>query len=312
MPLAFGDAPLSRPCTSDDTPPVKSISARSACASAVGSSEAVTPPTVTLGWPPAPSETKTVLMTPSKLTSCAFSASTTPAALRVKIDNPRPGEPVEASTLMTSAVLSPMSILPTMCEPSFRFSVSAAFVSLIAVPAAPVTLLIEPELVITVPLVLSVTWMATLPEMLPALTIVAWPASTPKAWLEMLPVLALVTFAVVAALMPATPPKMLPALSAVTDPSELIPEFTPEMLPVLALVTWAMTLEEMPKLFAPVDWIRLALATMAESPPKMAAPPGPDDRNLPVEVLVMVTPVPLPFTPVSQGAFCGACCDTLG
>src|SRR4051812_21980061 len=89
MPLAFGEAPLSRPCTIDDTPPVKSISVRSACANAVGSSEAVRPPTVTLGWPPDPSEIRIVLRTPSKLTSCARSASAGRAAGQRRQSAPR-------------------------------------------------------------------------------------------------------------------------------------------------------------------------------------------------------------------------------
>ena len=48
-PFDVGDTPLRRPCTSDDTPPVKSISARSACASAVGSSVANRVPACTAG-----------------------------------------------------------------------------------------------------------------------------------------------------------------------------------------------------------------------------------------------------------------------
>ena len=65
-PFADGGTPLSRPCTIDDTPPVKSISARSACASAVGSSVASVVPAATDGLLLLPSE-KLVLSTPVKL-----------------------------------------------------------------------------------------------------------------------------------------------------------------------------------------------------------------------------------------------------
>jgi len=47
--LAAGDTPLRRPCTNDDTPPVKSISERSVCASAVGSRVANWVPACTVG-----------------------------------------------------------------------------------------------------------------------------------------------------------------------------------------------------------------------------------------------------------------------
>ena len=92
-------------------------------------------------------------------------------SLRVSIDTPRAADPVLASTLMTSAVLVPMSIKPLMCEPSLRFSVSAAADSLIAVPPVPVMV---PELVMTLPPPPApIAWMPIAPEMAPALVTLA-------------------------------------------------------------------------------------------------------------------------------------------
>ena len=116
----FGGAPPSRLCTSEETPPVKSIRVRSVCPNAVRSRVAIWLVLWTIG------PTPEVLMVPVKfvsVTSCA-----TPPA----------------ETKFTTSLPPPMSMAPRMREPGSSVSVSASLPSRIAVPLMP---MMVPELV---------------------------------------------------------------------------------------------------------------------------------------------------------------------
>ena len=152
--------PLSRPCTSEDTPLVKSISVRSVCDSAVGSRVASVKPEAADG-PLKPPLEILVLMVPVKLTKVGSMIVVSEETLVFG-----------AITLaLTTSLPKPKSTTPLIRDPDSSVSVSAALESLIAVPPVPVMV---PELVMLLPIppipkaVIPIT-----PEIVPELTTAA-------------------------------------------------------------------------------------------------------------------------------------------
>jgi hypothetical protein len=227
--LDEGVVPLSRPCTSDETPPEKSISARSVCPNALGSSVATWVPVRTAGLLPV-SPVKPALSVPVKLTRFVGIASV--ASVDSLVTGMTP-------TTLTVSLPPPMSIWPTMREPLRSVSVSAASVNLIAVPFAPSVLTMAPELTMVLPWLLSKAPMPTLPVMVPALAMLATPALMPNAPPEMAPV-----FPVTVTVWPKRPPpsaavaETMPALKSVRV-CALMPVPPAEMMPPRSLVTSA-------------------------------------------------------------------------
>jgi hypothetical protein len=128
-----------------------------------------------------------------------------------------------------------MSILPTICEPSLRFSVSAALVRRIAVPAAPAVLAMVPELVMVVPLVVSNVPIPILPEMVPELATEAEPTWRPKLLAAVAWIVPEFSMAAAMLLTPPMPPMSEPRLEMVAVVA-LIANSLADMVPGLTSV----------------------------------------------------------------------------
>ncbi len=153
---------------------MKFINARSACPKAVGSSVATLSAVCTAGMPPVLTVAAVAFRVPVKLMMFREFAVTS-----LKSDDTL----LVTETLFTMLIVSappPMSIRPIMRDPDNNVSVSAAGLSLIAVPPVPA---IVPELVIALPTPpLPNATMPVGPEMLPVLnTFALLNADIPKA-----------------------------------------------------------------------------------------------------------------------------------